>query len=58
MRLLIVSISRGTKRAVIAVAHTILTIGYEMLQRGTSYRDLGANYFDQRHTLRTFWETK
>jgi hypothetical protein len=41
------------KRAVIAVAHTILTIGYHLLQRGTVYQDLGSNYFDQRHKLRT-----
>jgi transposase len=45
--------TRGSKRAIIAVAHTILTIGYHMLQRGTVYQDLGANYFDQRHILRT-----
>jgi len=45
--------TRGMKRAVIAVAHTILTIGYHLLQRGTVYQELGANYFDQRHLLRT-----
>jgi transposase len=45
--------ARGTKRAVIAVAHTILITGYHLLQRGTTYQDLGASYFDQRHTLRT-----
>jgi len=45
--------ARGTKRAVVAVAHTILIIGYHLLQRGTTYQDLGSNYFDQRHTLRT-----
>jgi transposase len=45
--------TRGSKRAIIAVAHTILTIGYHMLQRGTTYQDLGANYFDQRHVVRT-----
>jgi transposase len=45
--------ARGTKRAVVAVAHTMLTIGYHRLQRGTTYQDLGSNYFDQRHTLRT-----
>ena len=45
--------ARGKKRAVVAVAHTILTTGYHLLQRGTAYQDLGANYFDQRHTLRT-----
>jgi hypothetical protein len=41
------------KRAVIAVAHTILNAGYHLLQRGTVYEDLGPNYFDQRHKLRT-----
>ena len=45
--------ARGMKRAVIAVAHTILTTGYHLLQRGTTYQDLGPNYFDQRHKLRT-----
>lgn len=45
--------ARGTKRAVVAVAHTMLTIGYHLLQRGTTCQDLGANYFDQRHILRT-----
>lgn len=39
---------RGKKRALIAVAHTILTIIYSMLRNGTEYQDLGANYFDQR----------
>jgi transposase len=41
------------KRAVVAVAHTILTTGYHLLQRGAAYQDLGPNYFDQRHKLRT-----
>jgi len=41
------------KRAVMAVAHTILTTGYHLLQRGTVYQDPGPNYFDQRHKLRT-----
>jgi hypothetical protein len=45
--------ARGMKRAVIAVAHTIVTTGYHLLQRGTVYADLGPNYFDQRHKLRT-----
>jgi transposase len=39
---------RGSNRAIVAVAHTILTIIYHMLVRGTSYEDLGNNYFDQR----------
>jgi len=44
---------RGSKRAIIAVASTILTIGYHMLKEGTSYRELGGNYFDKRNLLRT-----
>lgn len=44
---------RGSKRAIIAVASTILTIGYHMLQEGTTYRELGGNYFDKRNLLRT-----
>lgn len=44
---------RGSKRAVIAVASTILTIGYYMLQRGTTYQELGGDYFDKRNALRT-----
>ncbi len=43
---------RGPKRATIAVANTILTIGFHMLQRGTTYRELGGDYFDRRNSLR------
>jgi transposase len=39
---------RGKKRAVVAVAHSILVIAYHMLWRHEPYRDLGANYFDER----------
>jgi transposase len=39
---------RGRKRAVMAVAHTILKIAYYLIQRGTVYEDLGADFFDQR----------
>ncbi|HWY59249.1 MAG TPA: hypothetical protein VNZ03_32600 [Terriglobales bacterium] len=38
---------------IIAVASTILTIGYHMLKQGTTYRELGGNYFDKRNLLRT-----
>jgi transposase len=41
---------RGKKRAAIAVAHSILVIAYHLIQRGTSYVELGANYYDQRQT--------
>lgn len=37
---------RGSKRAAVAVAHSILVIAYHLIQRQEPYRDLGANYFD------------
>lgn len=46
---------RGKNRAAIAVAHSVLITIYYMLLRGTTYHDLGGNYFDERdqeHTLR------
>jgi hypothetical protein len=39
---------RGKKRAVVAVAHSILIIAYHILQRQQPYHDLGRNYFDER----------
>ena len=39
---------RGKKRAIVAVGHSILVIAYQLLARGTSYTDLGAEYFDRR----------
>jgi transposase len=39
---------KGGKRAVIAVAHTILVTIYHMLRKEAKYRDLGGNYFDER----------
>jgi transposase len=39
---------RGSKRALIAVAHSLLVIIYHLLHDGTPYRDLGATYFDER----------
>jgi transposase len=40
---------RGTKKAIIAVAASILTTVYHMLRDGTSYQDLGAEYFARRN---------
>jgi transposase len=40
---------RGGKRAALAVAHSILVVIYHLLQRGTTYTDLGSNYFDERN---------
>jgi transposase len=41
---------RGKKRAAVAVAHTILVITYHLLARGTTYAELGPDYFDRRNT--------
>jgi transposase len=38
----------GPKRAIGAVAASILTAAYHMLKNGTLYQDLGANHFDNR----------
>lgn len=38
---------RGTKKAEVALAHTILVIAYHVLTRREPYRDLGPNYFDE-----------
>jgi transposase len=39
---------RGPKKAVVAVAASMLTAAYHMLQRGVLYEDLGPNHFDRR----------
>ena len=43
---------RGAKKAVVAVAASILTTVYYMLKRGTAYEDLGRDYFEQRSKAR------
>jgi transposase len=47
---------RGSKKAVCAVAASLLTTAYHMLKNGTIYQDLGPNHFDplakQKHALR------
>jgi len=40
---------RGRKCAIIAVAHSILVIGYHLQRRSCTYTDLGSNYFDRLH---------
>jgi transposase len=39
---------RGSKRAIVAVAHSLVRIIYAMLASEVEYRDLGGDYFDQR----------
>jgi len=38
---------RGSKRAVMAVAHALLVIAYHMLKRKENYKELGADHFDR-----------
>ena len=40
---------RGRKCAIIAVAHSILVIGYHLQPKRCAYTDLGGNYFDRLH---------
>jgi transposase len=39
---------RGSKKAAVAVGHSILVIVWHLLEHGDPYHDLGANYFDSR----------
>ena len=39
---------RGDRKAILAVAASMLTAIYHMLKDGTMYQDLGRNYFDRR----------
>jgi transposase len=38
---------RGPKKALFAVAHSILVISFHLLQRHVPYQELGANFFDE-----------
>jgi transposase len=38
---------RGKKKAILAVAHSILVIAYHLLLRQEPYRELGGDYFDR-----------
>jgi transposase len=38
---------RGTKKAIVAVAHSIVVIAYHLLYRKEPYRELGGDYFDK-----------
>ena len=41
---------RGPKKAICAVAASMLTAIYHMLKNGTEHQDLGADHFDRRST--------
>ncbi len=40
---------RGAKKAIVAVAASMLTAAYHMLRHDLDWRDLGADHFDRRH---------
>lgn len=40
---------RGRKKALVAVAHSILIIAYHLIEKQETYHALGANYFDRRN---------
>ena len=43
---------RGPKKAVVALAHTLLRIAYRVLADGTTYHELGGDYYDRQHRQR------
>jgi transposase len=43
---------KGRRRTALAVGHSILTISYPMMDRGTRFTELGADYFDRRNPER------
>jgi transposase len=50
---------RGDKKAIVAVAHSILVIAYHVLRDGQSYREVGGDYFDRLNADRlTRYHTK
>lgn len=48
---------RGDKRAIVAVAHSILVTIYHMLGNGTNYQEPGDSYFDNRYKERVLQRT-
>ncbi len=40
----------AVKRAIMAIAHTLLKIAYQILKTGKPYQDLGAGFYDSRET--------
>lgn len=40
---------RGAKRAKVAVGRSLLKAVYHLLAEGTSYQDLGENYYERRN---------
>jgi transposase len=43
---------RGAKKAIVAVQHAMIVALWHMLKHRVAHHDLGADYFDRRHTAR------
>jgi len=48
-----VAARRGAKRAIMAVAHRLLIIAYQVIARREPYRERGADYLERRHAPAT-----
>lgn len=48
-----VAVRRGEKRAVVAVARTILQAAWHILSKGVDYKELGGDYFDRMNSEQT-----
>jgi transposase len=44
---------RGPKKAIVALAHSLLVIAYHVLKRRVNFTDLGPAYFDERNRVST-----
>jgi transposase len=44
---------RGAKKALVAVAHSILVIAYHLIDRKEPYKEMGGDYFDKRNVEAT-----
>jgi transposase len=42
---------RGPKKAIVALAHSLLVIAYHVLKRRVNFADLGPTYFDERNRV-------
>jgi transposase len=48
-----IAVRRGEKRAVVAVARTILQAAWHILSKGVDYKELGGDYFDRMNSEQT-----
>lgn len=48
-----ICVRRGPQRALLAVAHSMIEVGFYLIKYDLQYKDLGADFFDKRHRERT-----